>query len=50
MMYRKIGEEDYRAPVTEVVEEFGDIRSAGAPDSKISETSSSNRRCISTNP
>ena len=33
------GEEDHRAPVTEEVEEFGEIRTAGVPESKLSETS-----------
>ena len=28
------GEEGYRAPIIEEVEEFGEIRTAGAPDSK----------------
>ena len=35
----KFGEEDLRAPITEEVEEFKEIGTAGAPDSKISETS-----------
>ena len=35
----KLGDEDHRAPITEEVEEFGEIRTAGLPDSKISETS-----------
>ena len=35
----KLGEEDHRAPITEEVKEFGEIRTAGVPDSKISETS-----------
>ena len=36
----KVGEEDHRAPITEEVEEFGEIGTAGVPDSEISETSS----------
>ena len=36
---KKVGEEDHRAPITEEVEEFGEIRTAGVPDSKLSETS-----------
>ena len=40
MMYRKkLEEEDRRAPITEEVEEFREIGTAGLPDSKISETS-----------
>ena len=39
MMYRKFGEEDHRAPITEQMEEFREIRTAGAPDSKLSEMS-----------
>ena len=39
MYLKKVGEEDHRAPITEEVEEFGEIRTAGVPDSKISETS-----------
>ena len=35
----KVGEEDHRAPVTEEVEEFGEIRTLGVPDSTLSETS-----------
>ena len=35
----KLGEEDHRAPITEEVEEFGEIGTAGLRDSKISETS-----------
>ena len=35
----KVGEEDHRVPFTEEVEEFGEIKTAGAPDSKLSETS-----------
>ena len=35
----KVGEEDHRAPITEEVEECGKIRTAGVPDSKLSETS-----------
>ena len=35
----KVGEEDHRAPITEEVEEFGEIKTAGVPDSKLSETS-----------
>ena len=35
----QFGEEDHRAPITEEVEEFREIGTAGAPDSKISETS-----------
>ena len=35
----KVGEDDHRAPITEDVKEFGDIRTAGVPDSKLSETS-----------
>ena len=35
----KFGEEDHRAPITEEVEEFGNIWTAGALDSKLSETS-----------
>ena len=38
-MYRKIGKEDHRAPINTEVEEFGKIRKAGVPDSKLSETS-----------
>ena len=34
-----MGEEDHRAPITEEVEECGKIRTAGVPDSKLSETS-----------
>ena len=33
----KVGEEDHRAPITEEVEEFREIGTAGLPDSKISE-------------
>ena len=33
-----MGEEDHRAPITEEVEECGEIRTAGVPDSKLSET------------
>ena len=33
------GEEDHRAPITEDVEEFGEKRTAGVLDSKLSETS-----------
>ena len=40
MMYRKIfGEEGHRAPNTEEVKEFGEIETAGLPNSKMSETS-----------
>ena len=39
VMYRKIGEEVHRAPITEEVKEFGEIGTASFPDSKISETS-----------
>ena len=35
----KVGEEDHRAPITEEVEEIGEIGTAGLPYSKISETS-----------
>ena len=35
----KVGEEDDRSPITEEVEELGEIRTTGLPDSKISETS-----------
>ena len=35
----KVGEEDHRAPITEEVEEIGEIRTAGVPDSKLSEMS-----------
>ena len=33
------GKEDHRSLVTEEVEEFGEIRTAGVPDSELSETS-----------
>ena len=43
-------EEDNRAPITEELEEFGEIRTAGVPDFKLSATTFVfNRRCISTN-
>ena len=35
----KVGGEDHRAPITEELEEFGEIKTAAAPDSKLSETS-----------
>ena len=35
----KVGEEDHRAPITEEVEEFCEIGTAGVLDSQISETS-----------
>ena len=38
-VHEKVGEEDHRAPITEVVEEFGEIGTAGLRDSQISETS-----------
>ena len=38
MYVKKIGE-DHRAPITEEVQEFTEIRTAGIPDSKLSETS-----------
>ena len=38
MMYKKIGEQDHRTPITEEVEEFREIGTAGVPDSKISES------------
>ena len=39
MIYRKFGEEYHRALITEEVEEFREITTAGVPDSKLSETS-----------
>ena len=36
---KKIGEEDHQAPNTEEVEEFGEVGTAGLPDSEISKTS-----------
>ena len=40
MMCRKnFGEEDRRGPITEEVEEFVEIRTAGVPNSELSETS-----------
>ena len=38
-VHEQVGEEDHRAPITEEVEEFREIETAGLPDSKISETS-----------
>ena len=38
-MQENFGEEDHRAPITEEGEKFGKIRTAGVPDSKLSETS-----------
>ena len=39
-MYRnEFGEQDHRVPITEEGKEFGEIGTAGLPDSKISETS-----------
>ena len=35
----KYGEEDHRAPITEEVKEFGEIGTAGLPDSELPETS-----------
>ena len=35
----KFADEDHRAPITEEVKVFGEIRTAGVPDSKLSETS-----------
>ena len=35
----KVGQEDHRAPITQEIEEFREIGTAGLPDSKISETS-----------
>ena len=35
----KLGEQDHRAPITEEVGEFGEIRAAGVPHSKLSEKS-----------
>ena len=39
MSKQEFGEENLRAPTTEKVEECREIGTAGAPDSKISETS-----------
>ena len=36
-VHEKVGEEDHRAPIIKEVEEFGEIRTAGLPDSKLSE-------------
>ena len=38
-VHDKVGEEDPRALITEEVKEFGEIGTAGAPDSNLSETS-----------
>ena len=35
----KVGEEEHRAPITEEVEEFREIRTTGVPDSQLAETS-----------
>ena len=44
------GEEGYRALITEEVKEFGEIRTAGLPDSQNQRRPTSNRTCISTIP
>ena len=38
-VHEKFGEEDHRAPITEEVKEFGKIKTAGVPNSRLSETS-----------
>ena len=38
-VHEKVGEEDHRAPITEEVDDFGEIGTAGLRDSGISETS-----------
>ena len=50
-VHEKVGEENHRAPTTEEVEEFGEIGTAGLPDSQTNQRRpTSNRRCISTIP
>ena len=49
-VHDKVGEEDPRALITEEVEEFGEIGTAGAPDSTYQRRPTSNRKCISTIP
>ena len=38
-VHEEVGEEDHRAPITDELEEFGEIGTHGSPDSKIPETS-----------
>ena len=48
---KEFGERGHQAPITEEVKEFGEIGTAGVPDSKKSETRpTSNRTCTSTIP